>query len=271
MPSWPRSPSAAFPTSVPPSRGRRTRRSPSAPSPATTAARISSPCDSRRAMPGRRNAAPCSSRPANGCAHNGSRNRGESDWLTSVKREVTAVRRGVGVCDVSTLGKIDVQGPDAGEFLGPPLHQRHVHRRRREDPLRTHAARGRSRDGRWYRRPPATRAFRRVDHHRECRQDHAAHGARPAGAVADARRADGLDHGTMVAIRHRRSALAGIARAAVGFRDRPCGCRVSLHGVPRIFVARRPPPACSASPSRASGLSNLPSPRGSATPRYAPS
>lgn len=42
---------------------------------------------------------------------------GESDWLTSVKREVTAVRGGVGVCDVSTLGKIDVQGPDAGEFL----------------------------------------------------------------------------------------------------------------------------------------------------------
>ena len=27
------------------------------------------------------------------------------------------VRRAVGVCDVSTLGKIDIQGPDAGVFL----------------------------------------------------------------------------------------------------------------------------------------------------------
>ena len=32
-------------------------------------------------------------------------------------REATAVRTAVGICDVSTLGKIDVQGPDAAEFL----------------------------------------------------------------------------------------------------------------------------------------------------------
>jgi sarcosine oxidase subunit alpha len=42
---------------------------------------------------------------------------GESDWLTTVSREVKAVRGSVGVCDVSTLGKIDIQGPDAGAFL----------------------------------------------------------------------------------------------------------------------------------------------------------
>ena len=42
---------------------------------------------------------------------------GETDWLETVRREVTAVRTGVGVCDVSTLGKIDIQGPDAGAFL----------------------------------------------------------------------------------------------------------------------------------------------------------
>jgi sarcosine oxidase subunit alpha len=42
---------------------------------------------------------------------------GENDWLTSVTREVLAVRGGVGFCDVSTLGKIDVMGPDAGTFL----------------------------------------------------------------------------------------------------------------------------------------------------------
>jgi sarcosine oxidase subunit alpha len=42
---------------------------------------------------------------------------GETDWLQSVTREVKATRASVGVCDVSTLGKIDIQGPDAGAFL----------------------------------------------------------------------------------------------------------------------------------------------------------
>jgi sarcosine oxidase subunit alpha len=42
---------------------------------------------------------------------------GESDWLESVTREVRTVRAAVGVCDVSTLGKIDIQGRDAGAFL----------------------------------------------------------------------------------------------------------------------------------------------------------
>ena len=42
---------------------------------------------------------------------------GEADWLTSVNREVLAVRASVGLCDVSTLGKIDIQGDGAAEFL----------------------------------------------------------------------------------------------------------------------------------------------------------
>jgi heterotetrameric sarcosine oxidase alpha subunit len=42
---------------------------------------------------------------------------GEGDWLESVNREVRAVRSSVGVCDVSTLGKIDIQGADAATFL----------------------------------------------------------------------------------------------------------------------------------------------------------
>lgn len=42
---------------------------------------------------------------------------GEGDWLATVNREVLAVRSGVGICDVSTLGKIDIQGVDAAEFL----------------------------------------------------------------------------------------------------------------------------------------------------------
>ncbi len=42
---------------------------------------------------------------------------GEADWLETVKREVSTVRSAVGFCDVSTLGKIEVHGPDAGVFL----------------------------------------------------------------------------------------------------------------------------------------------------------
>lgn len=42
---------------------------------------------------------------------------GESGWRDSVDREVLATRESVGICDVTTLGKIDVQGADAGEFL----------------------------------------------------------------------------------------------------------------------------------------------------------
>ncbi|TCL09928.1 sarcosine oxidase subunit alpha [Shimia isoporae] len=42
---------------------------------------------------------------------------GETTWRQSCDREVNMVREAVGICDVSTLGKIDVQGPDAAEFL----------------------------------------------------------------------------------------------------------------------------------------------------------
>ena len=43
--------------------------------------------------------------------------RGDTDATFSVQREVNATRRGVGICDVSTLGKIDVRGADAARFL----------------------------------------------------------------------------------------------------------------------------------------------------------
>ena len=42
---------------------------------------------------------------------------GEVHWHQSVDREVTATRASVGVCDCTTLGKIDVQGSDAATFL----------------------------------------------------------------------------------------------------------------------------------------------------------
>ena len=42
---------------------------------------------------------------------------GETHWRQSVDREVLQTRKSVGICDVTTLGKIDVQGADAAEFL----------------------------------------------------------------------------------------------------------------------------------------------------------
>jgi sarcosine oxidase subunit alpha len=42
---------------------------------------------------------------------------GETHWRESVDREVRTVRQNVGLCDVSTLGKIEICGADAAEFL----------------------------------------------------------------------------------------------------------------------------------------------------------
>ena len=43
--------------------------------------------------------------------------KGESNWRQSCDREVELVRSSVGICDVSTLGKIDIQGVDAAKLL----------------------------------------------------------------------------------------------------------------------------------------------------------
>lgn len=42
---------------------------------------------------------------------------GERSWRESVDREVLNVRRNAGLCDVSMLGKIEISGADAAEFL----------------------------------------------------------------------------------------------------------------------------------------------------------
>ncbi|WP_374545339.1 sarcosine oxidase subunit alpha family protein [Rhodoblastus sp.] len=42
---------------------------------------------------------------------------GETDWRQSVEREVKAVRASVGLIDVSTFGKIELQGSDVGAML----------------------------------------------------------------------------------------------------------------------------------------------------------
>ena len=42
---------------------------------------------------------------------------GESGWRESVDREALNVRKNAGLCDVSTLGKIEITGADAAEFI----------------------------------------------------------------------------------------------------------------------------------------------------------
>ncbi len=42
---------------------------------------------------------------------------GKEDLFLASKREATNVRNNVGVCDVTSLGKIDIKGPDAAKFL----------------------------------------------------------------------------------------------------------------------------------------------------------
>ncbi|MEM7070555.1 MAG: sarcosine oxidase subunit alpha family protein [Pseudomonadota bacterium] len=43
--------------------------------------------------------------------------KGEKTWRESVDREVIATRKSLGVCDVSTLGKIDIKGKDSAKLL----------------------------------------------------------------------------------------------------------------------------------------------------------
>ena len=62
--------------------------------------------------------APASSKPGQWLRAQWFARPGEKDWLESViARSRACARRASGVCDVSTLGKIDIQGPDAGAFL----------------------------------------------------------------------------------------------------------------------------------------------------------
>ena len=80
------------------------------------AANSSRRCARRRCTTGPRRAAPCSSPSRCGSAPAISRERGE-DMHQAVRRECEAVRRSCGIFDASTLGKIEVAGPDAIEFM----------------------------------------------------------------------------------------------------------------------------------------------------------
>ena len=77
----------------------------------------SNPFAKRRCTNGTRTTAPCLSKRVFGIGRNIIRRRASATWKESSDREVLATRNSVGIADVSTLGKIDVQGPDAGAFL----------------------------------------------------------------------------------------------------------------------------------------------------------
>ena len=87
--------------------------------------RISARRACRRRIDGRASRARCSSRPALWLRAQYYPRAGEKDWLETVNREVTATRASVGVCDVSTLGKIEIQGADAAAFLDR-VYMQHV-------------------------------------------------------------------------------------------------------------------------------------------------
>ena len=66
------------------------------------------------------------------------------DMAAAVRRECLAARDGVALLDASTLGKIEVAGPDAARFLDRIYINRWEHSRGRRLPLRRDVPRGRN-------------------------------------------------------------------------------------------------------------------------------
>ena len=111
---------------------RPTRRSRSARSPGITAARISARrgCTPSHALGAGAGRGLRRDRRLAARAVLSARRRDATGSQTREPRGARRCARGVGVCDVSTLGKIDVQGPDAGRVPRPRLHQRLLDARR---------------------------------------------------------------------------------------------------------------------------------------------
>ena len=150
----------------------------------------------------------------------------------AVDRECLAVRNAVGVLDASTLGKIDVRGPDAADVPGPRLHQRLDKARRRALPLRLHA----ERRGHGARRRRDGAAFGKTlpdaHHHVRGRHGHGVAGAMAADRVAgpegvpdvgDRPLGDGVDQRAPRPAGHREDVR----------RRRPLRRRVPLHVGPQ--------------------------------------
>ena len=139
---------------------------------------------------------------------------GEKDWLETVNREVKTTRNAVGVCDVSTFGKIEIEGADAAAFLDRvcantlstlPVYKARYALMLREDGFVQD-------DGTVARL--GGRALRHDQHDRERRALHAASRILPAGAVALARCAARLGLRAVGAVLDRGPALARCAAHA---------------------------------------------------------
>ena len=146
-----------------------------------------------------------------------------------VLTEARAVRRSVGITDVSTLGKIDVQGPDAAQFLdfiyANTFSTLAVGRARygimlREDGMLFD-------DGTTSRLGPA--AFPRHDHDRQRHGGARAHGISPASGLSAARCGADRCRRPVGAVCRRGAALAR-GRGGGGRRPRSVQRRISVHG-----------------------------------------
>ncbi len=164
---------------------------------------------------------------------------GEKDWLETVTREARTVREAAGICDVSTLGKIDLQGPDAATLLDRiycnamaslPVGRVRYGLMLREDGLVMD-------DGTAARLGPdhfivtttTANAVKVFQHFEFC----------PAMAVAGARRADVLRHRSVGAALGRRAAVARGARAYRRRAVRSVQRRLPAYALRRVDGLRR--------------------------------
>ena len=112
----PNRPASPFPRSERQLSGRPTRPSPSARSPARSPAAASCRCAARRSSTGTSSMAPMFE-PVGQWRRAYTYPKGSEDKHAAIRREILSVRNKVGLLDASTLGKIEIRGPDAAEFL----------------------------------------------------------------------------------------------------------------------------------------------------------
>ncbi len=137
---------------------------------------------------------------------------GESEF-DAANREARNVRTNVGIVDVSTLGKIELQGRDVAEFLNRVYINRWDTLAVGPLPLWRDAARRRHRDGRRHDLAPRAHALPDDDDHGERGPGDAAPRAAAAGRLARTRRLRHVGHRAVGGGR-----AGGPARAA-GARD----------------------------------------------------
>ena len=157
----------------------------------------------------------------------------------SVNREVANVRKAVGVCDVSTLGKIDVQGRDAGIFLDRvyantfsslPVGKARYGLMLREDGfVLDDGTTARLAEDHYFMTTTTANAVKVMQHLEFAQQC----------SLARARRGAGLGHRAMGAICSGRSTRARCAASGRRFRLRSFQRGVSLSGVRRCHRVRR--------------------------------